>query len=121
MGPWLYQVAVRQTLLYRRKVGRRRKLVDNFAQRCTPRESDVREPDPLEWLLSKEKASHIRQSFDRLPLRDRDILMLKYGQDWSYKQIASHLGISESAVEARLHRARLRLRKVLREMSVVQS
>ena len=29
-----------------------------------------------------------------------------YLKDWSYRQLAAHLGISESAVEARLHRAR---------------
>jgi RNA polymerase sigma-70 factor (ECF subfamily) len=121
IGPWLYQVAVRQTLLYRRKVGRRRKLIDGYARSRCPRESDVREPDPLEWLLAREKARYIQRSFGDLPARDREILMLKYGQNWSYKQIADHLGISESAVEARLHRARLRLRTLLHELSVLES
>ena len=36
--------------------------------------------------------------------------MLKYTEDWSYRALAEHLGISESAVETRLHRARGRLR-----------
>jgi len=34
--------------------------------------------------------------------------MLKYAEDWSYHALAEHLGISHSAVEARLHRARQR-------------
>jgi RNA polymerase sigma-70 factor (ECF subfamily) len=42
--------------------------------------------------------------------RDAEILLLKYTEDWSYRELAAHLGISESAVEARLHRARGRLR-----------
>ena len=42
----------------------------------------------------------------QLPRRDAEILLLKYTENWSYHQIAAHLGIGHSAVEARLHRAR---------------
>ena len=121
VGPWLYQIAVRQTLLYRRKCGRRRRLVDRFADRFLPRESHDRELNPLEWLLCRERSSRFRQTMELLSSRDREILMLKYGQNWSYKRIAEQLGISESAVEARLHRARLRLRKLLAEADVIES
>ncbi len=120
LAPWLYQIAVRQSLLYRRKLGRRRKLIDRFAERVAPRESDGREADPLDWLLANERASHIRKALEELAARDREILLLKYGQDWSYKQIAEKLGISESAIEARLHRARLRLRAVLTKLDVTE-
>ena len=36
VAPWLYRLAVRQSLLYRRTQGRRRKLVDRYAQRVQP-------------------------------------------------------------------------------------
>ncbi|MCA9270883.1 MAG: sigma-70 region 4 domain-containing protein, partial [Planctomycetales bacterium] len=42
----------------------------------------------------------------------------KYVEDWSYRQIAERLGVSASAVEARLHRARGRLREQLATMDV---
>jgi RNA polymerase sigma-70 factor (ECF subfamily) len=48
-----------------------------------------------------------------LPRRDGEILLLKYTEDWSYRELAAHLGISESAVEARLYRARSRLRAIM--------
>jgi RNA polymerase sigma-70 factor (ECF subfamily) len=38
---------------------------------------------------------------------------LKYTENWSYRQMAERLGISQSAVEARLFRARERLRDAL--------
>jgi RNA polymerase sigma-70 factor (ECF subfamily) len=41
------------------------------------------------------------------------VLVLKYTEHWSYRQLAEHLGTTESAVEARLHRARARLRAEL--------
>jgi RNA polymerase sigma-70 factor (ECF subfamily) len=113
IAPWLYRVAVRQSLLYRRKAGRRRKLVDGLAQRKPAVEHDVSLPDPLAWLLAKERSGLLRTALERLARRDREILLLKYAEDWSYRQIAEHLGVTESAVETRLHRARARLRSEL--------
>ena len=54
-------------------------------------------------------------------LEDGEILLLKYTEDWSYRQLAAHLGISESAVEARLHRARQRLRSELAALEVIET
>lgn len=113
MGPWLYRVAVRQSLLYRRKAGRRRKLADGYAQQVPPTEHDPSSVNPLDWLLMRERSQHVRAALQQLANRDREILMLKYAENWSYQQIAEHLGVTHSAVEARLHRARARLRAAL--------
>jgi RNA polymerase sigma factor (sigma-70 family) len=118
VAPWLYQLAVRQSLLYRRKQGRRRKLVDRYAERFRPTEAD-RQPDGLGWLLNEERKSNVREAILRLPKRDSEILLLKYDENWSYQALAEHLGISHSAVETRLHRARQRLRDELKEGSEV--
>lgn len=121
VGPWLYKVAVRQTLLYRRKTGRRRKLVERVANRQTSAAaSNHGQGDPLSWLLAVERAEQIRLVMDGLHRRDREILMLKYEQGWTYHQLVEHLGISESAVEARLHRARKRLREALLKQRLVE-
>lgn len=120
IAPWLYRLAVTQSLLYRRKLGRRRKLKDRYANREQPFEDDNREPDPLGWLLADERRALIRKAIDRLSQRDAEILMLKYTENWSYRDLARHLGISESAVEARLHRARRRLREQLAALEVIE-
>lgn len=116
VGAWLYRVAVRQTLLYRRRSGRRRKLVDAFARRGGGEVGVPQPVDPLRWLLSAERADLVRQALGRLPRRDADVLVLKYTEQWSYRQLAGHLGTSESAVEARLHRARAKLRAELNRL-----
>jgi RNA polymerase sigma factor (sigma-70 family) len=120
-APWLYQLAVRQSLLYRRKQGRRRKLTERYAQRRRPTEHDTRYPDPLGWLLSEERRDRVREALARLSRRDAEILMLKYTEDWSYHELAEHLGVSHSAVESRLHRARERLRRELTALEVVEA
>ena len=97
-------------------MGRRRKLTDRFAEDRQPVESDNREADPLGWLLADERRQLIRTAVDRLPKRDAEMLLLKYTEDWSYRQLAEHLGISVSAVQARLHRARGRMREELSQL-----
>lgn len=113
VAPWLYRVAVRQALMYRRRLGRQRKLMDRYTERKPPVEHDVNSTNPLDWLLAEERRAMVRRAMSRLPRRDAEILLLKYTENWSYHQIAAHLGISHSAVEARLHRARRKLRAEL--------
>ena len=86
---------------------------------CRPRRVIVR--DPLEWLLAKERRQQVRLALGRLAKRDVELLLLKYTEEWSYRQLAAHLGISESAVEARLHRARGRLRGELATVEAVEA
>lgn len=113
LPPWLYRVAVRQALLYRRKAGRRRKLHESFSQRRPTEDWLSHDDDPLAWLLAEERRRMVRTALAELPPRDAEMLLLKYSENWNYRQLAEHLGISEIAVEARLHRARQRLRTAL--------
>jgi RNA polymerase sigma factor (sigma-70 family) len=121
VAPWLYRLAVTQSLLYRRKQGRRRKLTDQYARSFRPTEADSRQLDPLSWLLADERRRLVRKALARLPKRDAEMLLLKYTENWSYRQLAGHLGISEGAVEARLHRARARLRSELAALDVIEA
>ena len=82
--------------------------------------SETVEAEPLDWLLLDERKAYVREALQRLPPRDAEILLLKYTEDWSYRDLAGHLGISESAVEARLHRARGKLRDALADSSVIE-
>lgn len=117
VGPWLYKIAIRQALLYRRKQGRARKLQETIQQNFSS--SDRAPRNPLDWLLAEERDQLVRQAVSELPRRDAEVLLLKYTQNWSYREISEHLGISSSAVEARLHRARQRLRERLVAREVI--
>jgi RNA polymerase sigma-70 factor (ECF subfamily) len=117
-APWLYRLAVWQTLLYRRRAGRQRKLAGTYGQQLQTHDAARSAPDPLAWLLAEERQALVRRALERLHRRDAEILLLKYTEDWSYRDLAAHLGIGESAVEARLHRARARLRNELTAMKI---
>ena len=122
VAPWLYRLAVRQSLLYRRKCGRRRRLAGQYAEQVQNNERDRSVVlDPLGWLLAEERQALVRRALSRLPRRDAEILLLKYTENWNYHQIAAHLGISHAAVEARLHRARARMRQELAALDVIEA
>ena len=125
VAPWLYRLAVRQALLYRRKCGRRRRLQENYENQQERHQENGHAGEsilePLGWLLSDERQALVRQALGRIAARDREILLLKYTENWNYGQIATHLGISHSAIEARLHRARHRLREQLVALEITVS
>jgi RNA polymerase sigma-70 factor (ECF subfamily) len=113
--PWLRQVAIRQALLYRRRNGRLRRREETAAEihRQESGNGRLQSPDPLEWLVARERAEMIRAAIGELPPVEAELLMLKYGEGWSYEQIAQHLGTTSAAVQSRLHRARAHLRQKL--------
>ncbi len=117
--PYLYRLAVRQSLLHRRRSGRRRRRELRWSE-LHGRTEETR-LDPGEWLLALELQQSVREALQTLAAKDREILLLKYTEDWSYHQLAAHLGIGHSAVEARLHRARQRLRDRLIQASVSEA
>lgn len=111
VAAWLYRLVVVAALQYRRRQGRRRKHIERYANQ--PPLADDTPTTPLGWLLADERKTLVHRALALLPPRDAEIMLLKYTEDWSYQQLADHLGLSTSAVEARLHRARHKLRKAL--------
>lgn len=118
IAPWLYRLAVWHSLQYRRKAGRQRKLQERYGSLAAAMPKSTESADPLAWLLSDERRQLIRTAVEKLSRQDSEILLLKYTEEWSYRELAEHLGIGESAVEARLHRARGRLRHELTMLNV---
>lgn len=115
---WLYRLAVRKSLLYRRARGRQHRLTDHYARKI--REEGASPPDALGWLLLDERTALVREALATLPARDAEILLLKYTEHWSCRDLAGHLGQTEAAIESRLHRARAKLRDALAGSNVIE-
>ncbi len=113
VAPWLYRVALRQMLLFRRKAGRRKRLIENAAKLAPESESHSRTREPLDWLISLERQKEVQLAMSCMSERDRQLLMLKYVDGLSYGEIAQRIGVTASSVQSRLHRARALLREKL--------
>jgi len=61
---------------------------------------------PVSCLEAEEESRRIRQAVAELPDGQREVLVLREYQELSYREIAEITGASESAVKARLFRAR---------------
>ena len=65
---------------------------------------------PGSGLSRRERRDRVRAALERLPERDREVLVLRHLEDLSTAETAAVLGISEGAVKVRLLRAMRRLR-----------
>jgi RNA polymerase sigma factor (sigma-70 family) len=117
VGPWLYRVAVSQSIRYRRTQARRRRGLDRYARRSIQNGHSTQAADPLRILLDEERRELVGRALTRLPGRDAELLLLKYAERWSYRQLSEYLGVTETTVDGRLHRARMRLRAELERLN----
>lgn len=115
-APWLHRLAVIAAARYCRQQGRQRRALTGLAE--TQRCGGPTQVDPLGWLMRTERLDLTRRALARLHGRDAEILLLKYGERWSYRRIADQLGITEKAVDCRLLRARERLRQELAALGI---
>ena len=117
VGSWLYRLVVLQSALYRRKAGRKRKLLKRYAEEVVSSRGDSDQTEPLDWLLLKERRTMIQDALATLAEDERKILLLKYQDELSYRQIADELHTTEFAVQSKLHRARAKLKSAVLKLS----
>lgn len=77
-----------------------------------PGEVSERRPGPEKAYVLKETGDEVQNLLAKIPALDRAAIILYYWYDLSYQEIASQLKLTESALKARLHRARRSLAKV---------
>jgi RNA polymerase sigma-70 factor (ECF subfamily) len=65
--------------------------------------------------MIREEYRRVLSAFQELEKDEKDILTLVVSGDVSYRQIASIVGISEANVKVKVHRARIKLKRILEE------
>jgi RNA polymerase sigma factor (sigma-70 family) len=114
IAPWLYRIALRKVINHHRSTGRRRRLIERAVALGQLQKESVTKI-PGEWMMQSEQAITVSQAMESLEPQDRQILLLKYTEDWGYQELSEHLGISIKTVEYRLLKARRALRAKLCE------
>jgi RNA polymerase sigma-70 factor (ECF subfamily) len=111
VAPWLYRLTIRQAINHYRRAGRRKRLYERLelgAATTAPETADA-----LQWLVQTELSEAVRDALASLRPQDREVLVLKYTENWSYTELARHLGASSGTIEYRLIRAKKALRQQL--------
>ena len=113
---WLYQITLN---IIRDKY--KKKEID-YVSLDTPVETDDSEfyhqpadltNSPEQIISQKENLQTIQQAIYSLPLKYREVIVLRYLQDLSYIEISNILKLPSGTVKIRLYRAREQLRKIL--------
>ena len=109
---WLFMVALNQ---YRNewKKKQRRTILTIDEERFVS--TIALEEDFFEELEIKEKQTNVKDCLEEMKSGNRDLLILKYDMELSYKDISTLLGVSLDHVKTYLYRARNEFKKIWRE------
>ena len=69
--------------------------------------------DPVEAVEQLELHHGVARALHALPPRERAVVRLKYVSNWTCRQIAAHLGVSESRVSQLHNQGLTRMRQTL--------
>ena len=115
---WLIQITINEALLRLRKD--RRHLYESLDEQRTSEDGEYFPKDFADWrevpseaLQRKELREALKRAIASLPLKYREVLVLRDVQQLRIDEVAQILGITGGSVKTRLLRARLQLRDAL--------
>lgn len=117
---WLIRIGINEALL---QIRANKNIASLSAKRNDPQLQkllqvpDSTQMNPEKKIIQKEIRNVIEQTIDRLPLKYRTVYVLREIEGLELGEIADCLGLSESNVKVRLHRAKSLLRDALYDLS----
>jgi len=101
----LFRIA-RNALMDSRRKGKQTRDVEDY---------DLKDDkDPEKEMMVRESYQRVIKAMGHLEELERDILSMSVSSDFSYREIANIVGISEANVRVKIHRARARLKDILK-------
>lgn len=122
LGTWIHRIATNAALMrLRSRKGKYFVPIEEEPQRSEEEARDMAfiprslDRDPLELTLDEELRGKLEEAIASLPPHLRTAFVLKDLEGQSMAEIAEEVGKTVSAVKADLHRARVKLRRMLAE------
>ncbi len=108
LATWLIRITVNKCRSHRRKE------MVRLAWLWRKGQEEAANSEPADRAaLDRETHAEVRRGVRRLPVRYREVVVLRYLEEMPVEEIGRVLGLKRNTVEVRLHRARERLRKEL--------
>lgn len=104
---WLYRIAHNVVASWGRQRARSPLVVEDLP------ESEDLTPSPATQAIAGEQRAMVRAKVAELPPAQREVVALRYLEEFSIEEVADVTDRSKGAVRILLHRARLRLRRSL--------
>jgi RNA polymerase sigma-70 factor (ECF subfamily) len=110
LSTWLYRITVNTAWSHRKRAKRHSGTsIEELGDFAAPEGMD----HPVFAGETLDLRRRLRAALDRLPVAQRQVVVLKDVYGWTHAEIARSIGISETAAKVRLHRARARLARDL--------
>ena len=107
MKAWMFRVTSNLCFNMVRDRRRRGAILETFPQ---PRATEA---DQIDRVFAEERQDTILEAMARLTANHREILALRYEEEFTTAEIADILAIPEGTVKSRLYHARRRLREIM--------
>lgn len=107
-GCWLRGIARNNFRNWRRSRRRRESRVALMDHVMLEQTASVSEPP-----ANHARLFELRRAIDRLPTRQREVIMMHYIEETSVKEVAALLSVTAKTVEGRLYQARRALKRML--------
>lgn len=103
---WLLRIARNSCFKKMRRMKIEKKLIEKEEEKTT---------SIIDELIEDDRKNKIMNSLNKLNAKDKEIIILRDIQDFSYDEISKILKISMSSVKVRLFRARKNLKKLIED------
>jgi RNA polymerase sigma-70 factor (ECF subfamily) len=102
---WIFRIAHNSVASWRQRVGRDVVVTEELPEKVDPT------PSPASQVITGEQRGLVWETVAQLPPAQREVVALRYIQDFSIEEVSDIARRSRGAVRILLHRARTRLRK----------
>lgn len=112
LSSWIYRILVNRA----RRLGKREKRAFPMSAIALERHFDANEPspvDPQQLAISRQGLARVAEQMERLPDRQREMLMLRDVQGFASDEVQEMLQVSPGNQRVLLHRGRAALRRAL--------
>ena len=117
LGTWLVRIAInlahdhlksRRASFWRRFLRGKESAMQSIAGSC---------PNPEESLVSQERITAVWSAVENLPLQQRTVFVLRFGEDLPLDEIAGAMNLREGTVKAHIAKATTAIRRALEQRS----
>lgn len=106
-GQWIYTIA-RNTFV---DFVRKRHQDISIDEKFTSPVSDI--PNPEESVINLQQRHQLESSLNQLPPRYRELIKMRFFEEYSYEEIAEKLSIPMGTVKTQIHRARAQMCRLI--------
>ena len=108
-GQWVYTIARNTFIDFVRKRQEELPIDERFASPPSP------SPTPEESFINLQQRSQIEHYLERLTPRYRQLIVMRFFEEYSYEEIAAKLALPLGTVKTQIHRAREQMCRLIAE------